>query len=262
MPPKKASAHPIQTVYSLLALIGVVVEPGDLKVRYVDGEDNLSIAVPRIKFGIAFDGDRVDTLVERGWRIEHLSYSDVEPFARVFSAVDAGRIAEVYARADPNVKTTSEPEERLYQEFIRRSMPIPDRNHRFDREDGTELTTPDFTWEDHRVAFFMDGAYWHSVKDDQSIIKEIKSSRKMRDEIVDKRRDKVRRDGANRSELGSRGWIVLTCTDDDISTEHGLDTVVDMIQRTLQRTELSRQVHRPASSQSLVDDLLDDEDGE
>lgn len=258
MATKKTSAHPIQTVYALLALVGVVVEPEDLKIRYEDGEDNLSIAVPRIKFGIAFDGDHVDKLTERGWRIEHLSYSDVEPFARVFSAVDAGRIAEVYARADPNLKTTSEPEERLYQEFIRCSMPVPDRNHKFTRDDGTELTTPDFTWAEHRVAFFMDGAYWHSVKDDQSIIKEIKSSRKMRDDIVDKRKDKVRKDGANRSELASHGWIVLTCTDDDIATETGLDKVVDMVQRTLQRTELSRQVHQPSSSQSLLDDLLDD----
>lgn len=256
MAPKKPSAHPVQTMYALMTLIGVVSEPGDLKVRYQDGADNLSIAVPSIRFGIAFDGDEVDGLIEKGWRIEHLSYSDVEPFARVFAAVDAGRIAEVYAKADPNVKTTSEPEEKLYREMIRRSMPVPDRNYKFTRDDNTELTTPDFTWEDHRVAFFMDGAYWHSVKDDQSIIKEIKSSRKMRDEIVSKRKDKVRRDGANRSELASRGWIILSCTDDDVAEDGGVDEVVDMIQRALQRSELSRQVEQPASAKSIVDDLL------
>lgn len=257
MPPKqKGAAHPVQTVYALMTLIGVVTEQSDLKIRYSDGEDNLSIAVPSIKFGIAFDGDEVDGLVEKGWRIEHLSYSDVEPFARVFAAVDAGRVAQVYARADPNVKTTSEPEEKLYREIIRLGLPVPDRNHKFTREDGTELTTPDFTWVDHRVAFFMDGAYWHSVKDDQSIIKEIKSSRKMRDDIVSMRKDKVRRDGDNRSELASRGWIILSCTDDDLSEEGGVDRVMDRIQRTLRNSELSRQVQQPTSAQSIVDDLL------
>lgn len=226
-------SHPMQTVYMLLAMMGVISEESDLKIRYEGHDYNVSIALPLIKYAIAFDGDTTTGLEEDGWHIEYVSYNDIEPFSRVFFSVDNARVAEMYARADPNVKTTSIPEEKLLIEFKRRRMPEPDRNYKFTRDDGTELTTPDFTWEDLRLAFFMDGSYWHSVKSDKEIIKEIKSSRKMQDTIVEKRKDKARKDGAIRSELAARGWTVLSCTDDDIETSEGLKDVVDMVERAI-----------------------------
>ena len=226
-------SHPVQTVYHLLAMMGVIKSESDLKIRYEGHDYNVSIALPLIKYAIAFEGDNTKGLEEDGWHIEHVAYRDVEPFSRVFFSVDNARVAEMYARADPNVKTTSIPEEKLFIEFKRRRMPEPDRNYKFTRDDGSELTTPDFTWEDMKLAFFMDGSYWHSVKSDQDIIKEIKSSRKMQDTIVEKRKDKTRKDGAIRSELAARGWTVLSCTDDDIETSEGLREIVDMVERAM-----------------------------
>lgn len=225
--------HPIQTVYTLLVMMGVVENQDDMKIRYQGADYNVSIALPLIKYAIAFEGDVTEPLEEDGWHVEKLSYKDVEPFSRVFFAVDNSRISELYSRADPNVKTTSIPEEKLLIEMKRRRFPEPDRNYKFTRDDGSELTTPDFTWENLRLVFFMDGSYWHSIKDDQAIIKEIKSSRKMSDKIVQKRKDKVRKDGAIRSELAARGWTVLSCTDDDIETPEGLRDIVDMIGRAI-----------------------------
>lgn len=226
-------SHPVQTVYHLLAMMGVIKSESDLKIRYEGHDYNVSIALPLIKYAIAFEGDNTKGLEEDGWHIEHVAYRDVEPFSRVFFSVDNARVAEMYARADPNVKTTSIPEEKLLIEFKRRRMPEPDRNYKFTRDDGSELTTPDFTWEDMKLTFFMDGSYWHSVKSDQDIIKEIKSSRKMQDTIVEKRKDKTRKDGAIRSELAARGWTVLSCTDDDIETSEGLKEIVDMVERAM-----------------------------
>lgn len=226
-------SHPVQTIYHLLAMMGVIKEETDLKIRYEGHDYNVSIAIPLIKYAIAFDGDNTKGLEDDGWHIERVAYRDVEPFSRIFFAVDNARVAEMYSRADPNVKTTSIPEEKLLIEFKRRRMPEPDRNYKFTREDGSELTTPDFTWEDMKLAFFMDGSYWHSVKSDQDIIKEIKSSRKMQDTIVEKRKDKARKDGAIRSELAARGWTVLSCTDDDIETSEGLKEIVDMVERAM-----------------------------
>lgn len=226
-------SHPVQTVYHLLAMMGVIKSESDLKIRYEGYDYNVSIALPLIKYAIAFEGDNTKGLEEDGWHIEHVAYRDVEPFSRIFFSVDNARVAEMYARADPNVKTTSIPEEKLFIEFKRRRMPEPDRNYKFTRDDGSELTTPDFTWEDMKLAFFMDGSYWHSVKSDQDIIKEIKSSRKMQDTIVEKRKDKTRKDGAIRSELAARGWTVLSCTDDDIETSEGLREIVDMVERAM-----------------------------
>lgn len=226
-------SHPVQTIYHLLAMMGVIKEETDLKTRYEGHDYNVSIAIPLIKYAIAFDGDTTKGLEDAGWHIERVAYRDVEPFARIFFAIDNARVAEMYSRADPNVKTTSIPEEKLLIEFKRRRMPEPDRNYKFTREDGSELTVPDFTWEDMKLAFFMDGSYWHSVKSDQDIIKEIKSSRKMQNTIVEKRKDKVRKDGAIRSELSARGWTVLSCTDDDIETSEGLKEIVDMVERAM-----------------------------
>lgn len=256
-------SHPVQTIFHLLAMMGVVESPENLLTRYQGADYNVSIALPLIKYAIAFDGDDTKGLEDDGWHIERVSYRDVEPFSRVFFAVDNARVAEMYSRADPNVKTTSIPEEKLMVEFKRRRMPEPDRNYKFTRDDGTELTVPDFTWEDYRIVFFMDGAYWHSVKDDQALIKEIKSSRKMQDTIVQKRKDKVRKDGAIRSELGARGWTVLTCTDDDISTAEGLKDVVDMVERAMETIASVRSVVGQKGSPSREDaesimEFLDD----
>lgn len=247
------NAHPIQTLYKLLRMTGVIKTKEDAVIPYDTGSAHLSIAVPSIKFGIAFNGDKVSELEDNGWHIEHVSYHDLEPFSRIFFSVEAARVAELYSKVDPNVKSTSHAEERLFSEIIRRGLPVPDRNLKFTRDNGTELTTPDFAWEEYKVSFFMDGAYWHSIKDDQSIIKEIKSSKKMRDDIVEKRKDKVRKDGAIRSELGSMGWIVLSCTDDDIEDSEGLHEVVDMIERTLRKAEASRQF-RESVNMSYEDD--------
>lgn len=254
--------HPVQTIYHLLAMMGVIKEESDLKIRYEGHDYNVSIALPLIKYAIAFNGDNTKGLEEDGWHIEKVAYNDVEPFSRVFFAVDNARIAEMYSRADPNVKTTSIPEEKLLIEFKRRRMPEPDRNYKFTRDDGKELTVPDFTWEDMKIAFFMDGSYWHSVKSDQDIIKEIKSSRKMQDTIVQKRKDKVRKDGAIRSELSARGWMVLSCTDDDIETSEGLKEIVDMVERAMNTiSSVNKVVSDRGSNQQGADSIMDFLDG-
>ena len=258
--------HPVQTVYHLLAMMGVIGKEADLEVRYQGTDYNVSIALPLIKYAIAFDGDNTKGLEEDGWHIEKVAYKDVEPFSRVFFAVDNARVAEMYSRADPNVKTTSIPEEKLLIEFKRRRMPEPDRNYKFIREDGSELTTPDFTWEDMNLAFFMDGSYWHSVKSDQDIIKEIKSSKKMQDSIVQKRKDKTRKDGAIRSELAARGWTVLSCTDDDITTAEGLKEIVDMVERAMNTISSVNKVvsshHDDSSGADSIMDFLEDDDSD
>lgn len=254
--------HPVQTIYHLLAMMGVIKEESDLKIRYEGHDYNVSIALPLIKYAIAFNGDNTKGLEEDGWHIEKVAYNDVEPFSRVFFAVDNARIAEMYSRADPNVKTTSIPEEKLLIEFKRRRMPEPDRNYKFTRDDGKELTVPDFTWEDMKIAFFMDGSYWHSVKSDQDIIKEIKSSRKMQDTIVQKRKDKVRKDGAIRSELSARGWMVLSCTDDDIETSEGLKEIVDMVERAMDTiSSVNKVVADRGTNQQGADSIMDFLDG-
>lgn len=258
-------SHPVQYIYKLLAMLGTAKNASDIRAMYDDEGGHVSIAIPAIKFAIAFPGDAPQPLADKGWHIERLSFHDVEPFSRVFLAAENSVVASNYARADPNVKNTSKEEERIMAEIYRRMLPVPNRNRKFVRDDGTELTTPDFTWEDEGVAFFMDGAYWHSVKSDQAIVKEIKSSKKMRDSIVEKRKDKVRKDASIRSELGAQGWIVLACTDDDVATPKGVKEQVDLIEKALMRASMMRKVKDidvSDESMELMDSLLESDDSD
>ena len=243
----------LDAMYILFGFVGAAEKVEDFVVPYEYKNSRVSIAIPRIKYGLGFQSDKTTDLEEDGWHIEHISSADLEPFARVFRAIDNARIAKTYALVDPNVKTTSIPEEKIYVELQRRILPIPDRNYKFVREDGTELTTPDFTWEAQKVAFFMDGAYWHSMKSDQEIIRAIKNdkSKKLEKSIIATRKDKVKNDKKIRSELASRGWRVLSCTDDELETPEGVREVVDMIERTLKISEQAASIQQKGSKDTL-----------
>ena len=250
------SNESLQSIFELLALSGVALNADDIKVQYQNKNGYVSIAIPRIRFGLAFQGDDAAGLVKEGWEIQNISNIDVEPFARVFYAVKKGIIAQRKAKMDPNIKQTSKPEEVLLDAILWNNLPEPDRNKKFFREDGTELTTPDFTWEEYRLAFFMDGAYWHSIKDDNDAIRELKTNKKTRNQIIAQRSDKVRKDGDIRSELGSLGYIVLSCTDADLETEDGVQRQVERIAKVIKQTQSSQRIN----TDGLVDDLDDLDD--
>lgn len=256
-----SSSHPVQYVYSLMALLGVIdKEENRLQVKYDEGVSHLSIAVPSIKFGIAFPGDKTENLVKRGWHIENISPNDLEAFKRIYNAVNAGKVAKIYSVASPNVKTTSKPEEKIFSEIIRRGLPVPNRNIRINRKDGSELTTPDFTWEKEKVAFFMDGAYWHSVSQDERIIKQIRDGEKtFGKKIVSDREDKVQRDQRIRSDLTVLGWTVLSCTDKEIESQEGVEQQVKNISEVLKRqSDLNKFSNISDEGKEILDKILKD----
>lgn len=233
-----------QAVFKLLIKTGVIHSKEDIQTNFTNPNNDfrVAIAVPRIKFALSLEGDRTEKLEENGWHIEKIAMQDIEPFARIFYAVDIARVQEAYSLADPNVKTVSEPEEKIMTELIRRFIPRPDRNYTIRREDGTELTTPDFTWEEYKIAFFMDGTYWHGRQSDEKIIKQIRSSKKFGDKIVKDREDKVEKDARNRRKLKSLGWEVLSCTDTEIATDEGLKEVVDDIEKVINEVKRAQQL--------------------
>lgn len=243
-------------LYKLLAMMGAIERSEDVVPGFRYKDSRITLALPNAKFGIAFQGDKVSDLVDDGWKIERLTTHDLDPFLRVFDMCDNARIALEKRKMDPNVKMTSQPEELVLHEIMRRMLPIPDRNYKFTRDDGTELTTPDFTWEKYKIAFFLDGSYWHSIKGNKEIIKKIKADKQKQNDIVIQRSDKARKDGQIRSELGSMGWIVLSCTDSDVETQDGVNRVVDLIERTINNVQISSQIHVGNATTQEEDDLF------
>lgn len=243
-------------LYKLLAMMGAIERAEDVIPGFRYKDSRITLALPNAKFGVAFQGDKVSDLVDDGWKIERLTTHDLNPFLRVFDICDNARISLEKRKMDPNVKMTSQPEEVVLHEIMRRMLPVPDRNYKFTREDGTELTTPDFTWEKYRIAFFLDGSYWHSIKGNKEIIKKIKADKKRQNDIVIQRSDKARKDGQIRSELGSMGWIVLSCTDGDVETQDGVNRVVDLIERTINNVQISSQIKTTNTTTQEEDDLF------
>ena len=243
-------------LYKLLAMMGAIESAEDVIPGFRYKDSRITLALPNAKFGVAFQGDKVSDLVDDGWKIERLTTHDLNPFLRVFDICDDARIALEKRKMDPNVKMTSQPEEVVLHEIMRRMLPVPDRNYKFTRDDGTELTTPDFTWEKYKIAFFLDGSYWHSIKGNKEIIKKIKADKKRQNDIVIQRSDKARKDGQIRSELGSMGWIVLSCTDGDVETQDGVNRVVDLIERTINNVQISNQVQVSNTTTQEEDDLF------
>lgn len=252
-----AEMNPFQALYAMLIMLQAVEDPSDIYQRYPYKNGNISVAIPGIKYGVALDNDDIAPFTKDGWHIERLTKTELDTYAKVFRALDNSRIAKTYAKVDPNIKTTSVPEEKIYSELQRRVLPIPDRNYKFYREDGTELTTPDFTWEKERIVFFMDGSYWHSVKQDNDIMKAIAKDKKLRDDIAAKRKDKVINDNEIRTELTLMGWRVLICSDEDLKTSAGVMNIVDKIEKALKMTQYSMEI-KYSSSDEESDRLMDE----
>jgi len=243
-------------LYKLLAMMGAIERSEDVIPGFRYKDSRVTLALPNAKFGVAFQGDKVSDLIDDGWKIERLTTHDLDPFLRVFDICDNARISLEKRKMDPNVKMTSQPEEVVLHEIMRRMLPMPERNYKFTRDDGTELTTPDFTWENYKIAFFLDGSYWHSIKGNKEIIKKIKSDKKKQNDILIQRSDKARKDGQIRSELGSIGWIVLSCTDGDVETPEGVKRVVDLIERTIENVQISNKSRINNATTKEEDDLF------
>ena len=230
--------NPLQSVYKVLAHLGV--NPSDVSVNFdtgIDGVDPLLIALPQSKVGIVVNPARVGNAVKAGWSILDLDEAYVLAFDTVFRGLE-DQTFEHLRRASQagQVKTGSSQEEKLFSAILRANLPEPDRNFTVRRDDGTELTVPDFTWEDMRLAFYMDGLWWHRGKDDARMMNAItdaaKSKRKKK-AFLDGERSRAQRDGDNRSELASMGWIILSCTDADLETREGVDRQVHRISQTM-----------------------------
>lgn len=255
---------PIQSLYKMCVMYGV--SPSDMIVNYEDSvSGRLPFAVPSIQFGISIGGQGdVGAFKKQGWIVADLAQTDVEPFHRVFEALSAITVAKYHARAEKNTKATSKCEDRLLSALLRAGIPAPDRNYTLHRVDGSELTTPDFTWEKEKIAFFVDGLYWHSVKHDNKIIKELKADSSLSaDVIVNKNTAKLEKDARIRSELAIRGWTVLVCSDQDLDTSSGVMAQVENVARAFTMKHQAMTGHIGADDMDyLMEEFRVEDEGE
>lgn len=213
------------------------VDPHEMVPNYEDGRgSHVILAMPVSKVALATDGDVYETLKEDGWLVKQIPVGSLKAFASTARELTSLAVDHnVRSAGSQMIKTGSEDEARLLNGILRAHLPAPDRNFRIMREEdpSKELTTPDFTWPNERVAFFMDGLWWHVGLDSDTKKKEFLADEKNRDEAEKQQKARATKDASNRSEMAVMGWMVLSCSDEDIADEKGVARQVERIKKAL-----------------------------
>jgi G:T-mismatch repair DNA endonuclease (very short patch repair protein) len=251
--------HFIQSIYALFARLGV--DPHEIEVDYdlPKSESHVAIAIPSSKIGISLEGDELDGFDKKGWYITRFNTGELETFRRVFDGINVSAFEHTRRVSQAGMKKQgSKEEEKLLKGLLNANIPNPNRNLRLAREDGSELTTPDFVWEDIKLAFFMDGLWWHVTKDDterMKLIAESATDKAKQNVVLDGNRAKATKDADIRSELSSQGWTVLSCTDEDLATDEGVKKQVERIAKTLRQKK--KELRQRGGTVSEPEDIPD-----
>lgn len=246
-----------ENLYGLLFQQGV--NPSDVEINYEneDTKGRIVIAMPSTKTGIAIEGDTPQPLIEEGWKIIQLSLAALKNSMMIFSQIQSIAVEHVVNQSSEEmIKTGSKEENALFKAIIAMGIKKPNRNLSFKREDGKELTVPDFAWEDIKLAFFVDGLWWHVNKDDAHMIKKIAKiadDKKKAAALQNATAARAQRDADNRSELQMRGWMVLSCTDKDLSTQEGITKQAERIAKAHQNLKKRNKISKEKNN---VIDLL------
>lgn len=234
-------------MFEAMVLMGL--NPNDWEINY-EGDDGgtLALAIPGIRVGMSFQGNDPQPFIDDGWFVQAMNLQDMPQFFRVWETLKEFQ-AQVKTRKSANemVKSGSSQENALLAGIIRAGLPEPNRNFVVRRENGKELTVPDFAWEDVKLAFFVDGLWWHVGKDNRERRQAIENGDADVIDAADKMSVSRReRDTDNRSELQVMGWRVLECTDKDLESASGVQKQVRRISQML------RQLRKESDATGLV----------
>lgn len=253
--------------FNILAMLGV--DPHDLQINYeheIKGDKAwVAVAIPESRVALAVEGDNPEPLEKDGWHVSRIGLAQLKTMASVYSALNVFHFEHTRRSSMAGmVKNGSKEEARLLDAILLANLEEPDRNYVIRREDGSELTTPDFTWPHLKLAFYVDGLYWHVTKDDKEILQKIANNDEGvdHDVIINDHKTRAQRDMTNRSELQADGWRILTCSDEDLHTDEGVEHQVNLIIK-LMRGIMNERKNAPQTqkiveeSDTSVDEMLD-----
>lgn len=235
-------------MFEAMVLMGL--NPNDWEINY-EGDDGgtLALAIPDIRVGMSFQGNDPQPFIDDGWFVQAMNLQDMPQFFRVWETLKEFQ-AQVKTRKSANemVKSGSSQENALLAGIIRAGLPEPNRNLVVRRENGKELTVPDFAWEDVKLAFFVDGLWWHVGKDNRERRQAIENGDADVIDAADKMSVSRReRDTDNRSELQVMGWRVLECTDKDLESASGVQKQVRRISKMLRQLRKESNATEPVA---------------
>lgn len=223
------------SLFSSIVLRGI--DPSRIKVNYEVPDTNgesLTVALPDTKMGLALETDEVEETESDGWYVIRLNSEDIMTLHRILDPIVTLTAEDKRRRLSLTTKQTSSHEDRLLRAMLARNLPAPDRNFRINRESGKELTTPDFTWVDLKIAYFVDGLWWHQSIDDKRFLDEV-SDPENRPTIMNREKTRAEKDAVIRSQMNADGWTVLVCSDRQLESEQGVREQVLLIEQVIRR---------------------------
>lgn len=226
--------HWVEQVYQALVLRGI--DPHDIVPNFEMDDSHVVCAVPKAKVAIATDGDTFQSLLEDDWNVSFMALGALRAFAQTARALSAVAVEyRVRGSAQEMLKMGSTQEQLLLSAILRANLPEPTRNFKVKDEAGKTLTIPDFAWPEYRVAFFVDGLWWHHGRD-SDIQAQVATGAADKAVVAEAHRGQVARatkDNRSRSAMSLDGWIVLACTDEDLPDLDAAAAQVQAIKRAL-----------------------------
>lgn len=250
----------LQSIYTILVLCNI--EPNRIVPNYSHSDEARAIvAIPDIEVAITTDKDKVSGFREDGWVVVSLPQRKLMDFHEVLSEMMVIFTSNQRADSLHADKSVSQHEQWLIDGCIRRQLPVPNRNLKIINPDtGRELTTPDLAWEEEKVAFFVDGLWWHTGQDDKKAMDVIGSDldEEEKKRKLAKQKSAVEKDGNARSIMTLQGWKVLSCSDRALEKPGGIDEQVDRIEETLNRQWKAIKQRKKLEEQGIdLTDLFD-----
>lgn len=220
----KDDTHWMQNFYLALTLLNVDPRRIEVNVSHYDDdgdEDGYIICgIPDNKIGFSVEGDQPGPFMEDGWFIQSLLIGDLQRFDSILNTLSAASFEDKRRTLSNTTKQTSRHEDWLLDAMLTMGIPTPDRNLRLNRENGKELTTPDFAWQKYKVAFFVDGLWWHIAKDDTATVNMLRDSENSQ-KLIEGNKTRAEKDSSIRSQMQLDGWMVLSCTDRELEEPDG-----------------------------------------
>lgn len=257
----------LSVIYEILA--DMKIDPALLDLNYRDDElaARMLLGIPSSKVGISVEGDTHEPFQENGWNVTELSLADIRAAHKVYSSLKLFSFEHIRRSSEAQMLKNGSKEERwLLDAILKSGLDEPDRNYSVKRDNGTELTVPDFAWVDLKIAFYIDGLYWHSVKDNNEIMDQIIESGGKNGaagkSIIEGHKTRAEKDMDNRSALTVMGWRVLACSDEELHTDEGIARQVDRITQLVRSVTKEQKATRAALAAVSQGDDTDDDWGD
>ena len=250
-------------LYRLFKAIGMPRVTVPVEIKKGSYTYSLPMGWPELKIAVTLDSGEGKKFTREGWQLVHIpanALNAAEPIIAMLDELVRKRtVAASFAEAQLTVSKT---ENKLLDAILAAGISEPDRNYKFVDQYQDVVTVPDFVWENEKVAVFVDGEFFHGIKDLGDALQiAFDNDPDIKTEILSQAKDTMSRDATKRRKLVKAGWKVVVVTASEIDTGN-LTGIVGDIKAALQQPVYAEEKEKGHKSEEHVWTLPDTIDPE